>query len=386
MKDGFISQEQASDIYQLLEQNTIPQYKLYHYTTTKVLDIILNNCTFRASNIFYLNDASEYYAGLKALESEFSKKEETNKLQIVKNLMSENAQGKFNAGLYSISFSELEDSLHQWITYAKESGIAIELDCDKILSSQDKLWYGKQEDINENTMNKPNNLKWEPLSVPIKLLLRKVVYGEYNDEMLQNINKTVSDCDEQYMWFASYFKNQGYNAEREVRMVVFPTEYDKYQSKVQYFVMPHGVLRPYINVKFGYIMKDSNKFIPMIPIKSIIIGPSGRQQAVFDSVVHRLVYGENNIDPYIGKGFEERLTEYLQLFDEWIVNKYNNIDEDVREAVKEIIRDKFKIKNPQEKKKEQSNIYYEIFDGFQKDTVLTSEGVIIKKSKIPHIY
>lgn len=81
-------------------------------------------------------------------------------------------------------------------------------------------------------------------------------------------------------------------------MVVFPTEYDKYQSKVQYFVMPHGVLRPYINVKFGYIMKDSNKFIPMIPIKSIIIGPSGRQQAVFDSVVHRLVYGENNIDPY----------------------------------------------------------------------------------------
>lgn len=169
-------------------------------------------------------------------------------------------------------------------------------------------------------------------------------------------------------------------------MVVFPTKYDEHQSKVQYFVMPHGVLRPYINVKFGYIMKDSNKFIPMIPIKSIIIGPSGRQQAVFDSVVHRLVYGENNMDPYMGKGFEERLTEYLQLFDEWIVNKYNNIDEDVREAVKEIIRDKFKIKNPQEKQKEQSNNYYEIFDGFQKDAVLTSEGVIIKKSKIPHIY
>ena len=42
--------------------------RLYHYTSTAVLDSLLSNATFWASNIYYLNDASEFQTGIEALK------------------------------------------------------------------------------------------------------------------------------------------------------------------------------------------------------------------------------------------------------------------------------------------------------------------------------
>ena len=36
----------------------------------------------------------------------------------------------------------------------------------------------------------------------------------------------------------------------------------------------------------------------MLPLKSITVGPSGSQQSVFDSIVHRIKYGETKVYDY----------------------------------------------------------------------------------------
>lgn len=51
-----------NDMSLIYSQNK-SERKIFHYTNTEVLDIILSNATLRASHVLYLNDAEEYYRG-----------------------------------------------------------------------------------------------------------------------------------------------------------------------------------------------------------------------------------------------------------------------------------------------------------------------------------
>lgn len=110
--------------------------RLYHYTSTAVLDSLLSNATFWASNIYYLNDASEFQTGIEALKNAFSKSFDADEIELeecrkiceecIDNI--EEWNGYTWPGIFSVSFSIKEDVLNQWITYAKEGGVCIEFD------------------------------------------------------------------------------------------------------------------------------------------------------------------------------------------------------------------------------------------------------------------
>ena len=73
---------------------------LDHYTSTEVLNALLKSATFWASNIFYLNDASEFNTGIKKLNNLLS--QETIEFLDKASFKLEST----NPGLYTISFSD----------------------------------------------------------------------------------------------------------------------------------------------------------------------------------------------------------------------------------------------------------------------------------------
>lgn len=396
-------------VLKLIAKNLGCKDKIYHYTSTKVLDQILETAIFRASDIFYLNDSEEYKTGCKELMSLAGGKTS----DIVKSMEVED--GKNICGLFTISFSKEQDSLHQWITYAKESGVAIEFDYE--IEKLEYLYEQNDQDFS----------KCDALIVDLLYLK--------NDKkrFIKQVKKAIGDLKEEesdrgseenkeYLYnmlmriAATYIKNDKFKDEEEARITITPQMFSEkeYQTKINYFPMDSGVLRPYINIK---IVNGEN---PCLPLRSLTVGPSGIQQTVFDSVVHRLKYGECNIYNY----FVNNKNSFLKNFFNYLLeanslplpDKEGSFKWDDKEGIVQLfqIAEKFKgqtqklvtaliydwiicneeylsklraevegidkygteyPKNVQDKiKKIKQNFYF------------TKEGVLIRKSKIPYIF
>lgn len=267
------------DIYDSFEDSH-KHYKLYHYTNLKVLDALLCNCTFWASHISYLNDPKECESGTEI-----------------------DARGSNYAGLFTISFSQESDSLHQWITYAKESGVAIELDYDLLCDYyglQKKDWYC----IDSLKRGKEGEkIKFsEQIGIKLQSIIYEVNYENKADPEIGEIDNNVF----RKLWQAAYKKRNSYESENEIRLAVFATMKqkgdDKQISDIKYFCLPEKhILRPYLELTFGYnvVENEDRVFTPCLPVKSITVGPSGIQQTIFDSVVHRIKYGKCEIYNYL---------------------------------------------------------------------------------------
>jgi len=291
---GRFEQKDVSSVYGIqAEAEDKDGVQLFHYTSTDVMDKLLERTTFRASNIFYLNDAAEYKAGIDALYEAVSDNEAK---RILEEIEIEDGQGRLSCGAFSISFSQERDSLHQWITYAKESGVAIELDNELINDIQAGVfWLGVDSyDFDRDRKRREDEL----LSASLKTIMKPVQYRYEPDFFRQ---EKILPNRETYMWLASYIKQSAFKSEKEVRIAILPCRAKDRESRIQYFVMPTGVLRPYLNITIGKISDRDNQFIPMLPLKSITVGPSGKQQVVFDSVVHRMKYGETHVYNYAEK-------------------------------------------------------------------------------------
>lgn len=297
--------------------------KIYHYTSTKVFDLILETATMRASDIFYLNDSEEYKAGYKELSLLSENHDDKNIKEEIKKITEamNTEDGKSICGLYTISFSKEKDSLHQWITYAKESGVAFEFDYNV-----DGLQY-LYEQIDEE-YNK------------CELEIVDLLYGEEDkknfingvnqliDKIIKNQNDDWSDKDVPALYnmliriAVSYIKNDKFEDEKEARITITPNMAGnkEYKTKIRYFPMESGILRPYINLKIC-----DNNDEPCLPVKSITIGPSGIQQTVFDSVVHRIKYGECKVYNYLidKQKLVKNFSDYL--FEVYVYCKENNL-------------------------------------------------------------
>jgi hypothetical protein len=119
---------------------------LWHYTSIGAFENILKGKKLRASNIRYLNDWSEFAFGLKEmyeLYRKYNKKGKYNDhLEIIDNFWKE---GK-DPEVYSMSFSEDNNSLYQWVSYTpKQGGLAIGFDL------KDQIQDGKKR--GKNTVN-----------------------------------------------------------------------------------------------------------------------------------------------------------------------------------------------------------------------------------------
>ncbi len=327
-----------------VSEETKETKSLFHYTSTEVLNIILKTCSFRATNIFYLNDSKEYITGVAELKKIFKNNDAFS--SIIEKMETDN--GKSFPGLYTISFSKEADSLHQWITYAKESGVAIELDFELLIDSK-KEWVLKQDLCGDVEIG----------SSPIGILKPLKYFGSSNldriwEEFLTKENDLKDSILEQktikeilLRMIASYIKNDSFKGENEFRITVFPIKEKDSFSQIKYFPF-NGTLRPFLEVSFA--IRNQNSLNKKLPIKSITIGPSGKQQAIFDSVVHRIKYGKLNVYEYAinYEGLINNFADYINELLCWLDAKgYKNyiketisINKDGTYGVNAILADK----------------------------------------------
>ncbi len=451
-------QESFNVIHETSEEgkSLTPINSVFHYTSTEVLGKLLSTGTFWASHISFLNDAAEFKGSLEYLEKVFLNDKDTfNGIKMI-----EKSTKNFWNGIYSISFSKEGDLLQQWITYAKESGVSIELDFDSnIFNEEDeivlllatkniecqqllekKLEELKQEkSISESLIVESILLQLSHIFYPIKDVYNKIFYYDKdfsdNSEIVEKMkNILIVQC-ENNPWnddhlessynylriLSSYIKDEKFRNEDEIRLAFFPTRLDlplsqedykersfQIKTKINYYRMNNGVLRPYINVKFCK-KKDLepknitfDNVVGCLPLKSITIGPSGKQQKIFEGIIHRLKYGETNIWDYTEKKaiFFQRFNNYA----ETAIKRYELINQRLDENTKNIIIKKLKLqweeenakanffKDCKEEKVEDNLIDEEaekvnrIIENINEDNYFSKEGIWIKKSKIPYIF
>lgn len=446
----FITMEEASCYYEPITKEwkeNRDTSSLYHYTSTEVLDKILKNACFWASNIYYLNDSSEFKAGINEIRNSFQKEMKKNNREIVEEYLEE--IGKYDAknwpGIYTISFSTLPDELQQWTTYAKESGVCIELDCKPVLSNdyKEERLLLKQKSVSGRYINASENYNGfasliyaQDEKEPKKRA--KSIFDEFVEkwDQLEERSSTKLMKEKKKVWEersreakqylalrASYNKMKGFNGESEVRISFFPLKElnpitgETETAEIKYSQIKGGILRPYLEIYFF----QGTDATPRCQIKSITIGPSGKQQNVYDSVVHRLRYGEVNVWNYSVKERFQGLKEYIQycieclppmeqknkiitnqitclIAKEWSEDS-EEIDFEVQVKALKRIKSSLVLKgntiqfiNLDTGGKTQKEID-ELFQRaevhvqkYKKDRFYSSHGILVKKSEIPYIF
>ncbi len=393
--------------------------KLVHYTTTEVLDKILLASIFRASNILYLNDAEEYRNGKNVIEDYLKKSDQS----AVDNLAISDTE------IYTISFCKEEDLLSQWITYAKESGVAIELDSELLKFNRhgDNFYFcigavpiGQA----DSEFDSQRYLMGDVLS---ELDYIDTPNEQFRTDMNEVLHASGVECLEEtdktnfYELKASYIKNPKFNAESEIRASFLSCKSqccdNESYTHIKHFRMSNGVLRPYIEAKICIWSKDI--ISPCLPLKSIVVGPSGVQQTVFNSVVHRIKYGECNVYNYLiynRQKFADNFAEYLAAVEAFLIGNAKMEPRKCRWSSEKGIEQLFEFvdRQPESVKNVLNALTYEWIElnksyiaeqGIQicgiteykydtKDKLdiiknnfyFTKEGILIKKSKIPYIF
>ena len=450
MIDTYISTQKIGSCYDALPNllhtdenttiiNNIPpkQSECCHYTSTEVLDAILKTATFRASHLLYLNDSSELISGLDRLK----KLKDINKFSAIREVVDSISIERL-PGPFSISFCSESDLLHQWITYAKESGVCIVLDRD-ILNSLFFLVIKEQKQEEKCSSRKEildflaegfNNL---PIIHAASKIVCQMEYGEnvsaeiiykkfghlFDDsansekkEMLEKYwTNNREDAKLYLLLIAGYMKNKSFQEEMELRALFFPEKIDdeKYRkTEINYYKTERKVLRPYINVVIC-----NEKYKRILPLKQIVVGPSGNQNAVFNSVIHRLEYGQTSIWDYWEHRHDQAYSFLKRNFYDYVLGaikqcserSFCHINEDLGKEIfatlaKEWIEKNHLLngddvglcweecakRNEVVKSVEWSNIvdpHFELIYKYISDNnYFSSQGVWIKTSRIPYIF
>jgi len=369
------------ELYKVFEKTVLKKtHTLAHYTTTYALDQILSTGKMRATNVFYLNDNLEYKAGIRKLFTIF---EEAEKIQNL--LYKLDIDNGYNwMGVFTLSFANASDKLHQWVAYAKESGISIEFDTE--IFSEESVYFSQQyTDIPQNdTDPRYYNTKW-PRFFKICYVKQDTLKSFKKDDDLiltavqnvvlefvrdkeavkENCTFDCSICKESgyfdkcflnsedveeklagfFRLLATYYKLNTFEGEGEIRASFIPflkcdiniTE----RNIISHFVKANGLLKPYIEIMFTkkrFAVNEKPK--PAIPIKAITVGPSGIQDAVYASIVNRVKYGDTR-----GVWRDDCGDNYLKkLIEGYLNNLYNIIINMLKERSKENSKLKKRLK------------------------------------------
>lgn len=229
--------------------------KIYHYTDLNGLKGIVESNSLWATNLRFLNDATELLHGVKALSDALLNLEDElgkEKTDFIRKELCIYQTLNFRK-TYNISFCKEPDLLSQWRGYGFKQGVCIEFDSDELIDSLDfedcehvgnSVFYTKRgatlEAKNEIiSFLKEDNFFVKSVDVPH--------YDLVGANML--IQKRVP-----------FFKNDDFREEKEFRIVVQVRNYNK---GVKFRVNPHGLI-PYIEIKAG---KEHR-----LPIKGITVG------------------------------------------------------------------------------------------------------------------
>lgn len=354
--------------------------KMYYYTSTDTMSKILSGGNLFATNLGYMNDSREYVNGLnavgKVLESKVSKE---SKAAFVEENHSEELT------YFSISFCKENDLLSQWIAYARESGVSIEMS------------FEENKDVE---LQIANNDAGNPIVInasPRDIIYVEMKNGELTDEDIEvvwhRLDEGSGGNDDDYLMrkgkdVSAYIKQKDFAQEKEYRIAVDTATLGEV-PKIDYRMDRH-VLKPYLNVECmgGW------------PVTSVMVGPGSNQELVFRSIRSFLNHAKikssrlqshaqwkSQIKSYFengGKYYEEiwnglKVDDKLGFYKSWD-ELDREPEKDIEQGEKEMWAEKV-TKVIEEKEKDKSSDHQ-----LRKDYCFTASGIILKRSEISYIY
>lgn len=299
---------------------------IFHYTSIGGLQGILSNKTLRFTNIKYMNDKDEIFAGLDSILKELEPSDE-NRNKLCSAFMNNGTQ------TFVCCFSLEDDSLPMWNYYTKEvnnQGYNIEFDNEKLIESilrNNPLLDGCEIAFGNVDYSKDNDSEYsrmiiDGIMLSMKLLISKFLMAVKGGSVKRssNIDETVlKDLEEkisQYKIkqelselpicsyngkncsfenttsesFLYFIKRYCFRQEKEFRIVISVP--DKQLSKmanagVYRFRISNGVLIPYLELKF------SEKVV-----KSLTISPTVQSDLVEQSIQDFMHYCDYDIHDF----------------------------------------------------------------------------------------
>lgn len=288
---------------------------VFHYTDIRGFINIMQNQELWASQIYFMNDRSEYHYGKKMFQMALTSLEEKSRDDLEKQLyrMTKNSLDKsFSEGffpissrdVFSLSFSRCEDSLEMWRGYGKQSGIAIGFDMKKIsgvssgavLIKSEKYEYLLDKYHKETEKICPEG---EQLFMLYNVLYDKNDKEQFIREMVncgvdflkrkqETMNQNALDMSVRFlssMIFLSipFFKHEGFKGEEECRFVECFEETIKKNNI--HFRERNGIILPYIKYK---IVDRNCRPLREMPVAKIVVGPGINQMKTMESVKYFL--------------------------------------------------------------------------------------------------
>lgn len=363
---------------------------LYYYTSVPVMQSILSKGCIWATNILYMNDSEEYKNGLREIDpilNECIDASEQNKLsEYIENQLKEP-----RTDCYSISFSQHADLLSQWSMYAKESGVNLGFDFERLLQSgsvyntddpkgamqitafgPDEVTYFTQNE-NKAAGQEENEIK------RIKGEIKRKLTEDQN--VINSAEHMLTEGWQQHLYrHVALIKRFEFHAEAEWRLVFNATnENGRFPVKYR---LDKGVLKPYVNVK----CYDNQNVVSPWPIVAITVGPGYNQAVVFESIKHFLDYGQiiKLSDESILSNFKMFLHQIPESKDSPdLVELINNIKSQLHSPgfraivwinrITELQRMGLSDRNKETRE-------------FFEHNYFSSCGIILKRSKIPYIF
>ena len=411
--------------------------KGYYYTTVETLEKILQSGAIYSTNYRYLNDPGEWAYGYPKLieacreELQNGSSNYTKKFyNLMKKILFEenfylNDHPEFGntpfynnfSEIFTISFTEEEDLISQWVRYAKESGVVLELDFsllgDALFLYQETL---KERKIKVQTRARKVAYRDKEISMIAQKVMEEL-QKEYEKLSYRNPVRMKPHIYMYIRYFASYIKNTAYEQEKEMRISLMPlvneqssrSNIDK--SGIKYTIQ-NGVYVPHIPLYFG--RQRGKEIIKCgLPIRSIRVGPGYNQESVYLGLVHRLECGEKNVCLLSEKEQRERkirfiiegLAEYFKIKMEESASS-RKIAEDVVQKLSqdgeliEFAELKTKLESILSTSKDETMLdasynelkylkqtwYNQIFKEIELKSYCTADGILIKRSRIPYIF
>lgn len=373
---------------------------------------ILQGGNIWATNLDYMNDAREYRNGLqeirkllnnKKLVSKWIKK--TNKVEQssytginineVLNNQIEKAALEASSS-FTISFCKQKDLLSQWTTYARESGVCLEMQFD--LSADSKFLLHKKNENYQDVDDKKRGL--EVYTRPEEIFyFTKGRHPEKGESQYQEVAFKILD----YL-FREYQEKDAldeYLPAQWIRASVFVKQYDFFQEE-EYRLAFDTSLNPQI----GY-RSDNHVLKPYLdvesehgwPIASIMVGPGFNQSLVYKSIkfflnheniksslLHTKKQWEMHILSYLKKS-----TEISKEWDKWSTHNVSSTNSkqlyDFFDSIRDLKEENLMVFAGRD------NLHRQIMKivGMYKNDYFdqhyfSKSGIILEKSQIPYIF
>lgn len=262
--------------------------KMYYYTTAETMQKILQNGNMWATNLAYMNDAREVVNGLdeiKALLMDYQEitewlqrelgieKDTYEKMNPGDILTDENRKELLDSSSkYTLSFCKKKNLLSQWIAYARESGVCMEM-AFELDQDTDFGFFGADPKEKERKIEKSTRPK-KILYYTHSSCMQTEEQEQTRDEILKRIfseQLTPEILKSKWNEVSVYVKQYDFYQEQEYR-IAFETEgWEPF--RIGYRADKH-ILKPYLDVE----CKDG------WPVTMVMIGPGFNQQIVFDSI------------------------------------------------------------------------------------------------------